>query len=66
MSVSVHKASEHVALHGKSQSVGVAVHFAGKEMIIWCQSLHEGRHGCSNDLLHLIESGSLVKDTAVF
>lgn len=39
MSVSVHKASEHVALHGKSQSVGVAVHFEGKEMIIWCLSL---------------------------
>lgn len=53
-------------MHGKSQSVGVAVHFAGEEMILWWRSFHEGRHRCGKDLLRLIESGSLVKDTAVF
>ena len=53
-------------MHGLSQSVGVAVHFAGEEMIIWYRSFHEGRHGCGIHLLHLIESGSLVKDTDVF
>lgn len=42
MSVSSHKAREHVALHGKSQSVGVAVHFAGEEMIIWCRLSTKG------------------------